>query len=343
MLRDAGDYRILNGGRWMRSRPKMEPMTLGSPVNSPVQSASSPGNSSSYLPSFLLGDTNTPAKINVMSPQDNPRHLNITNASLLSSVSYGSPDSYRSNRQKAVFGNTTSPSPQITTKNHTGGPPTRGLFDTLDITHLSTPVASTVNPPIMTTPINQSKLMSNTLGSPLMFPDNSINLTTNESQSLLQWVTVFGFLPTDVNAVLSHISSRVRIVDKHPAPQPQSNWIHLKCASEQEAQKALMCNGSIVSGTIMIGVIPCTDEGVVLGCDKENRAKLNGSMRSLSAAGRISQSPFSAPPSVRRRKLRSLAAGYNQHFSPQTAQVPENVPQKSGSLVTKAMEYMFGW
>lgn len=277
----------------------------------------------------------------MMSPQDNPRHLNITNASLISSVSYGSPD-YRSNRQKAVFGNTTTPStPQMSTKNHTGGPPTRGLFDTLEVTHVSLPSAvSAATSAITTTPVNQSRLMTSTLTSPVMFPDSSINLNTSESQSLLQWVTVFGFLPIDVNAVLSHISSRVRIVDKHPAPQLQNNWIHLKCASEQEAQKALMCNGSIVSGTIMIGVIPCTDEGVVLGCDKENRAKLNGSMRSLSM-GRISQ--FSVSPTARRRKLRSLAAGYNQHFSPQAAQVPENVPQKSASLVSKAMEYMFGW
>lgn len=278
-----------------------------------------------------------------MSPQDNPRHLNITNANLMSSVSYGSPD-YRSNRQKAVFGNTTTPStPQMNTKNHTGGPPTRGLFDTLDVTHMSlSPSMSAATPAITTTPVSQSRLMMSTLTSPLMFPDSSINLSTSESQSLLQWVTVFGFLPSDINAVLSHISSRVRIVDKHPAPQSQSNWIHLKCASEQEAQKALMCNGSIVSGTIMIGVIPCTDEGVVLGCDKENRAKLNGSARSLSM-GRISQPPFSVSPTARRRKLRSLAVGYTQHFSPQAAQVPENVPQKSASLVSKAMEYMFGW
>jgi len=267
-----------------------------------------------------------------MSPQDNPRHLNITNASLMSPVSYGSPD-YRSNRQKAVFGSTTTPStPQMSTKNHTGGPPTRGLFDTLDVTYVSSPAMSAANPAITTTPVNQSKLMMSTLSSPLMFPDSSIHLSTSESQSLLQWVTVFGFLPIDVNVVLSHISSRVRIVDKHPPPQPQSNWIHLKCASEQEAQKALMCNGSIVSGTIMIGVIPCTDEGVILGCDKENRTKLNGSMRSLSM-GRISQSPFSVSPVARRRKLRSLAAGYTQHFSPQAAQVPENGFKSNGICV----------
>lgn len=37
----------------------MEPMILGSPMSSPIQSPGSPGASSTYLPSFLLGDTTT--------------------------------------------------------------------------------------------------------------------------------------------------------------------------------------------------------------------------------------------------------------------------------------------
>lgn len=32
---------------------------LGSPMNSPIQAPGSPASSSLYLPSFLLGDTNT--------------------------------------------------------------------------------------------------------------------------------------------------------------------------------------------------------------------------------------------------------------------------------------------
>lgn len=278
-----------------------------------------------------------------MSPQDNPRHLNITNTSLLSAASYGTPD-YRSNRQKAVFGSTTTPTtPQMNTKNHTGGPPTRGLFDSLEVSQLSSSYVPSAVPPVTPTLANQSRLMTSTINSPLLFPDSSMNLSTSASQSLLQWVTVFGFLPNDINAVLSHISSRVRIVDKHSAPQSQSNWIHLKCASEQEAQRALTCNGSIVSGAIMIGVIPCTDEGVILGSsDKENRTKLNGSIRSLSL-GRIERSSFNVSPTMKRRKLRSLAAGYNQHFSPQATQTPENVPQRSTGIVSRAMEYVFGW
>ena len=44
-------------------RKSMEPMTLGSPVGSPVQSPGTPGTNSAYLPSFLLGETNM-ARIN---------------------------------------------------------------------------------------------------------------------------------------------------------------------------------------------------------------------------------------------------------------------------------------
>lgn len=145
-----------------------------------------------------------------------------------------------------------------------------------------------------------------------------------------------------MNTVLSHISSRVRVVDKHPAPHSQSNWIHLKCSSEQEAQRALACNGNIVSGSIMIGVIPCTDEGVVLGNDKENRAKMSESMQLFSTPNK--QLGFAGPRTpVRISNARPLVSGYNQHLSTQAVRSPDNVPHKSSGLVTKAMEYVFGW
>lgn len=316
----------------------MEPMTLGSPVGSPKQSPGSPM-ASVCLPSFLL-DSTTPAKVNLASPQDTQKQLHVGHTSLLSPLShYGTPD-YRTSRQKAVFGGANTPNTsQMVTESHTGGPPTRGLFDTLETSQkvsFSSPADQSIS-------CNQPRNLINTMNAS-MFNDSSLNANKNESQGLLQWVTVFGFPPSDTNTVLAHISSRVRIVDKHPPPQPQSNWIHLKCASEQEAQRALACNGNIVSGSIMIGVIPCTDEGVILGSDKENRSRMNGSIKSFSNLGRINQSPeYSTPRTpIRIQNVRPLAAGYNQ-LSPQSVRVPENVPQKSTGLVSKAMEYMFGW
>lgn len=316
-------------------------MTLGSPVGSPVQTPGSPG-ASAYLPSFLLGDTTMPAKINLPNPQDNPKQFHIGNSSLTSPLSqYGTPD-YRTSRQKAVFGGANTPNtPQIVPESHTSGPPTRGLFDSLETPQAASPYLSVTNQSI---PCNQSKLFMNSMNNSI-FSDGPLSPNTNESQGLLQWVTVFGFPPSDTNTVLAHISSRVRIVDKHPAPHPQSNWIHLKCASEQEAQRALACNGNIVSGSVMIGVIPCTDEGVILGCDKENRTKMNGSVKCFSNLGRINQSSEYGTPRtpIKIQNARPLVAGYSQHLSPQSIRSPENVPRKSTGIVSKAMEYVFGW
>lgn len=319
-------------------------MTLGSPVGSPVQTPGSPGNTSAYLPGFLLGDVSTPGKVSVTSPHEGTKHLHLTHPNVLSPISsYGTPD-YRNSRQKAVFGNVTSPNTsQIVNESHTGGPPTRSLFDTLDTTQTMSSYRS-ANQSMTNPNANQSRLLTHAMNN-FLFADTQPNSPMNESQGLLQWITVFGFPQNVTNIVLSHISSRVRIVDKHPPPQPQSNWIHLKCASEQEAQRALACNGNIVSGSIMIGVIPCTDEGVILSSDKENRAKLNGSIRSLTSVGRVNQSAECASPRtpVRIQSARPLAAGYSQHLSPQSVKSTESVPQKSTGLVNKAMEYMFGW
>lgn len=332
----------------------MEPMTLGSPVGSPAQSKSprspgSPGCASAYLPSFLLGDARTPAKMNVnaTNTHEGPRHLHITSHSNITSPlsAYGTPD-YRNSRQKAVFGNATSPNTtQIVTENHSGGPPTRGLFDTLETSQMETisPYAS-ANQSMVNAHCNQSRLLTNNMSNTI-FSDNQLGSSINESQGLSQWITVFGFPQSATNSVLSHISSRVRIVDKHPPLHPQSNWLHLKCASEQEAQRALTCNGNIVSGSIMIGVIPCTDEGVILISDKENRVKHAGTMRLLTNSSRLNQSPETNLPRtpIRIQNARPLAAGYSQHLNPQSVKSPENVPQKSTGLVSKAMEYMFGW
>ncbi|XP_043519806.1 nucleoporin Nup35 [Frieseomelitta varia] len=316
----------------------MEPMALGSPVASPIQS---PGSSatSAYLPNFLLGDSTTPAKINLMTPQDISKQFHSGLTSPLSH--YGTPD-YRSNRQKAVFGSANTPNTsQIVTESHTGGPPTRGLFDSLETSENASPYLSATNQSIT---CNQSKCLTTSMNNSI-FRDGAMSSNANESQGLLQWVTVFGFPPNDITTVLAHISSRVRIVDKHPAPHSTSNWIHLKCASELEAQRAFACNGNIVSGSIMIGVIPCTDEGVILGSEKESRSKVNGSIKCLSTLGRVTQSPeYSTPRTpIRVQNARPLATGYNQNLSPQSIRSPENVPQKSTGLVSKAMEYMFGW
>lgn len=293
-----------------------------------------------------------PARLGMIPESQRYPNAGSNSGNLQSPLSnYGTPD-YRHNRQKAMFGNATSPSGgQMNTDSHTGGPPTRGLFDAVEITPASPASYASPNNRSIVNPHNQStRLLPNNANNSI-FLENVANLTSNEtpSQGLLQWVTVFGFPPDAINTVLSHISNRVRIVDKHPAPHPQSNWIHLKCATEQEAQRALACNGNVVSGPIMIGVTPCMDEGVILTPDKENRGKFNGSMRIFASPGKSNDptNPLRAGNNLRSpiklQNARPLATGYNQHLSPQAVRSAENVPQRSTGLVSKAMEYVFGW
>lgn len=289
------------------------------------------------------------ARMGMLNVADSPRYINPGSGSLPSPISsYGTPD-YRHNRQKPMFGNPTSPTGgQIGSDAHAGGPPTRGLFDALEITQSPGDYGTPNNHSIAAHNQSQSRLLTNNANNSI-FLDNTANFASNEtSQGLLQWVTVFGFPPNAINTVLSHISNRVRIVDKHPPPHPQSNWIHLKCATEQEAQRALACNGNVVSGAIMIGVTPCMDEGVILSPDKENQSKFNGSMRIFTSPGKSSQGTSGEAGSslrspIKIQNARPLASGYNQHLSPQAVRAAENVPQRSTGLVSKAMEYVFGW
>ncbi|KAK0166830.1 hypothetical protein PV327_004312 [Microctonus hyperodae] len=321
----------------------MEPMTLGSPMGSPAQTPGSPSCSSAYLPGFLLGDNTTPARLSISNANDPSRYPNI-GSNLPSPISSYSSSDYRHNRQKAIFANTTSPvgSPRVGSENHTGGPPTKGLFDNLDTPQPSETFISTSNRSLSR---NQCRSILNNGNDPF-YMENISNIGNNDAaQGLLRWITVFGFPPDALNTVLSHISNRVRIVDKHSAPHSQSNWIHLKCATEQEAQRALACNGNIVSGSIMIGVTPCMDEGVILNVEKENRG-MNGSMRIFSSPTKMNQSTGDSGNILRTPRIqnaRPLAVGYSQHLSPQTVRSPENIPQKSTGLVSKAMEYVFGW
>ncbi|XP_074110319.1 nucleoporin Nup35 [Cotesia typhae] len=321
----------------------MEPMTLGSPVGSPMQNPGSPSTNPAYLPSFLLGEATTPARLGTSNITESSRFSNVVNSNIPSPIpSYSTPD-YRHNRQKAIFANVTSPgSPRVGNESHAGGPPTRGLFDSLEVTQSSEAYKNAEN---LSLSRHQTRMnMSNV--NDLFFMDNNTSVNNAEPcQGLLRWITVFGFPPDTLNTVLSHISNRVRIVDKHPPPHPQSNWIHLKCATEQEAQRALLCNGNIVSGLIMIGVAPCTDEGVILNPDKENCSNLNRSMRVFSSPTKLNQSSDynSAIRSPKLHNARPLASGYNHHINSHSVRSPENVPQKASGIVSKAMELVFGW
>lgn len=165
---------------------------------------------------------------------------------------------------------------------------------------------------------------------------------------------------------------------------PGGNWLHIQYASRIDARKALACNGKVLGGSIMVGVISSPRE-VIEAYEKLNRT-LQGNPGPSSSSGTSQQSSFSSStagtsktplqernvdassnPSEGLNKGRPIRplAGSSQLTSPvmggggdrlplskesavymsPTSSHNENVPIPTAStgIITKAMEYMFGW
>lgn len=154
------------------------------------------------------------------------------------------------------------------------------------------------------------------------------------------WITVFGFPPAATSYVLQEFSQYGNII-KHVIAA-DGNWLHIRYQSKIQARKALSKNGKVFGGSIMIGVAPCIDKSV-MDNDKENTTSsfLQTSFQSPAATGcpddcrlRVAGKPTS---------LRSLTGSFRVANN-DTEVIQQNaVPQRSSGIVSKAMEYMFGW
>ncbi|XP_022905535.1 nucleoporin NUP35 [Onthophagus taurus] len=299
----------------------MEPMALGSP-----SSPTTPGINPNFLPSFLMGETQTLNSSNIPTP----------GASRTPNVKYTSTPDSRNLRQKLFNqslnesyqnnmnqGNFQSP-PYNNVQPERTGPPKQGLFDTID---KSTPpvLSSTVQftPGQGSFPTESFSIIGNesinyNIISPGHDSMNKFNYTSiqHKQQHEGMWVTVFGFPPSATSLVLAQLANYGSIVDKKFPTQ--GNWIHLKYSSPLEANKALALHGKLISNSIMIGVVPFVNKN-----KSENKENM--------------ENDVSTP--VRARSLRQ------SYITPQPSSpvVPQNVPQKSTGLVGKAMEYVFGW
>lgn len=89
------------------------------------------------------------------------------------------------------------------------------------------------------------------------------------------WVTVFGFLPSNLQTILKHFSMYGKIINYI---QGNGNWVHLqyklfffykknilflRYENKIQAQNALTKNGKIIDQTLMIGVVPCTEKVII--------------------------------------------------------------------------------
>ncbi|XP_061735380.1 nucleoporin NUP35 isoform X2 [Nerophis ophidion] len=300
-----------------------EPMTLGSPTSP------KPTLGAQFLPGFLMGDLPAPA-----SPQPRPFSLSTP---ILESTS-------------ALKGSS-APQPVVhTPKDKSGAPPIRSIHDELVST--GTPLsANRQSFPIMHSPA--SARQASTPGTPTL-PLNRRTSTlqlffcpgvqqvcmspaqvdpfysqgealSSEDQLDQTWVTVFGFPPASASYILLQFAQYGNIL-KHTMASP-GNWMHLQYQSWLQARKALSKDGKVFGDAIMVGVKPCIDKSVML----------EGS--EVAASPRRS----SALPSTPRSAIRPLSATYRSSGSDYQVVTDRQTPRKDDSLVSKAMEYMFGW
>lgn len=303
---------------------QMEPMALGSPPSSP----SSPQANPNFLPAFLMGEqqVQTPNRPTNLSPTKNR------------SFGYKTPTS--GNEQRTLHNRIFNMVPQEQTPfnlSNVGaektGPPALGLFDTLETTELTNstkidPSTSFREPFDIRSPILEKSFNASHSAYQRNLND-SLSKThpfrkADKSESL--WITVLGFPPHAANLVLTQFSQFGTIIDKKFPPE--GNWVNLKYSSPHEVSRAMSFNGKIISNSIMVGVIS-HQKNTITSPQWENKENTD-------------DIPVQVAMLTSPNRARSLTQPY---VLPRNTEVlsPQNVPQRSTGLVTKAMEYVFGW
>lgn len=290
-------------------------MTLGSAPSSPA----SPGINPSFLPGFLMGGENPPVTPN---PSSSPGRNRTPGSFNKMGMSATEPRSLRQKLFNQSLNESPAPLSPFSAVVEKPGPPKMGLFDTIEqkkkppspilsstVAHFNDSVG--FNESISRIHNEDSLSYNRTATSGNEYYSRG-SMSGNRIES--HWVTVFGFPPSALTLVLAQLANCGPIVDKKIPPQ--GNWVHVKFNNLSEVSRALSLNGKLINNSIMIGVQP--------HYNKEN--KENESM--------VYMSPIRA---------RSLRHSFVSPQNPNTVIPPQNLPQKSTGLVTKAMEYVFGW
>ncbi|CAL8089015.1 unnamed protein product [Orchesella dallaii] len=186
------------------------------------------------------------------------------------------------------------------------------------------------------------------------------------------WITVFGFPAAAAAFILTHFSQYGSVIQSKS--NPGGNWLHIQYNSRIDARRALACNGKVLGGTIMVGVVSSPKE-VIEMYEKQQRDAQTGPSSSGSSHHQQStiKSPLqerntdtSEPTKIRIRPLAGTSqvgsgfaspvlggsgdkatqgSGSETNSSILKENQNENIPLPSAStgMLTKAMEYMFGW
>ncbi|KAM4037618.1 nucleoporin NUP35-like isoform 2-T2 [Anomaloglossus baeobatrachus] len=294
-------------------------MIMGSPTSP------KPGASAQFLPGFLMGDLPAP-----VTPQPRP--------SL----------SFMESRSPMLGGGSLPQSVVPSHKDKSGAPPVGSIYDDLFLSGLNTtPLSSrksmTFTAGIQSTPstpyaassaFSPATIMQNRKSSlsPAQldpFYTQGDTLTSND-QLNDTWVTVYGFPQASASYILLQFAQYGNII-KHVMSNT-GNWMHLQYQSKLQARKALSKDGKIFGDCIMIGVKPCIDKSLMESSEK-------ASVSSVYSVITPQVKSISSP----RSGMRPLAAAHRATTSPYKVFMDRRTPKKDDTLVSKALEYLFGW
>ncbi|KAM9305933.1 nucleoporin NUP35 isoform 3-T3 [Gastrophryne carolinensis] len=308
--------------------PLGEPMTLGSPTSP------KPGAGAQFLPGFLMGDIPMP-----VTPQVRPS---------MGVMELRSP----------ILGGGSPPQPVVPShKDKSGAPPVKSLYEDITSPGLgSTPLSARKQPTFSAMHTPHSGVMPSTPSSSVFSPATITqtrkatlspaqldpfytqgDALTSEDQLDDTWVTVFGFPQASASYILLQFAQYGNII-KHMMSNT-GNWMHLQYQSKLQARKALSKDGKIFGDCIMIGVKPCIDKSIME----------NGEKTSVSSINSVFSPPIKTlgtpthPASTPRSAMRPLAAAYKASTSDYQVVSDKQTPRKDESMVSKALEYVFGW
>ncbi|XP_065868845.1 nuclear pore complex protein NUP35 [Euphorbia lathyris] len=145
-----------------------------------------------------------------------------------------------------------------------------------------------------------------------------------------EWVTVYGFPPSDTNLVLREFEKCGVILRHVPGPR-DANWMHILYQSRSDAHKALSKNGMLINGVLIVGVKPV---------DPMQRQTLNDRLNNQGFM------PLPPQPSSRSSEMNSLKSYsrpyYLQNGSGSTRQSGGVIAAPAKSLASKIFDVMFG-
>ncbi|XP_064020054.1 nucleoporin NUP35 isoform X2 [Pogoniulus pusillus] len=253
------------------------------------------------------------------------------------------------------------PQPVVPTHKDKGGaPPVRSIYDELSSPGLGSPLTSrrpasfslTQSPLVGTlpsTPGAASGVFSPaSIGQPRKTPLSPAQLDpfytqgdslTSEDQLDDTWVTVFGFPQASASYILLQFAQYGNIL-KHVMSNT-GNWMHIRYQSKLQARKALSKDGRVFGDSIMIGVKPCIEKSVMEGSD---RSSTPSAPTVFTPPPKSLGTPVLAGNSTPRiSTMRPLATAYKASTSDYQVVSDRQTPRKDESLVSKAMDYVFGW